>query len=1195
MTNGILNSSMEPTARWESPEIDQEAVKMFLGERLRFPYASNVIAPNRMMKSAMSEQLATYDENDMTKSGIPTRELINLYEKFADGGFGTIVTGCIMINGKDIEAPGNVIIDKELDSDERRSAFQEWAQCTKRSGSIIIAQLFHPGKYAADLPHKTDFDINKLTRNQIGELINQYAYAASYAQQCGFNGVEISCAYFFALGQLITSGSNTRSDEFGGELDNRAKILFKIIQAIRMKISKPSRFVIGLKLFCGNFEPDYKEETFGEFIHNVEVTVSHNYRYVSASFLTSLELIALSFGLVTTAKTGFDYITVTGGHYNLIKDLKRGDDPKKCEYFYQKFVLTMKKHLTRTKLFMNGGFVTVGDMLAAVQNGWAAGISLARPVAAEPDLPKRLLAGEVKGATKSLFEPLDYAVEKEFAGSQLWQHGYLITVMDASNPDHVEQFKKDLHFHEKQRSQAAANGGDLVIGYPKTILHPELLDEDMLRRIQQSEAKTVSSEVITSDEQPPEPEAGVVPLTGKVDDAQNELVEEETIHVTKKQLDYGAACDLQENTVEDSIHTVVKRHENVDDVGVEIIEETIEKVVLTQSDFSEPPPSEPAEAPSQKQEVEDVGKGHDDDVDILNAAVKAVDSSFNDAKCALESAFEKGVKLVDEVVKDVTEALQKEDAQETNKETRHEEELPLSKEPETKEATEVISGLSDDDKPIISGVVEEVKDTGDESLKTVEQENPEDMTTGSEGEKHLMTANEDSVVGGEGNAVDENVVEEVMRKEICNVMTASFIEESRSPETELSPGKGDEKFTDASESQDGKDVITESTDQCKLPEDHFTGSVLETHAPEGVTEAYIPKDTAEEGHIPESKSEQISEKDDETHKLGGLSDSDQLCENVSNDIKNASLAGTTISGDVTAVGQIREDRTIEDIRDQHLEGFLPENGATQPGWDGLSSDADQCKVSSTTYSTTLFGSTLMDGGNGETVVYEEYYDKHTIPGQSPQETYHSKIYGIPSGDESMDIKSGEKQIEPEFESKKSFTDSITSAKGHGLTGFISSALPDSVQNLISSTRDKFDEMLSEGNGKQQPEMQFTVKTEEMIGDDGRKYEVHTENYTTTVTDHRLSSGFEDAKTFLTDDSDKFKIPDNDLAGGPAEIHRSSETTITTVTSHRSLCCLVLLRRDSYSGHLDLRILTGYRSGVVNRFIILELRIELKGK
>lgn len=43
--------------------------------------------------------MATYEQNDMVKSGIPTRELINLYEKFADGGFGIIITGAVMVNG----------------------------------------------------------------------------------------------------------------------------------------------------------------------------------------------------------------------------------------------------------------------------------------------------------------------------------------------------------------------------------------------------------------------------------------------------------------------------------------------------------------------------------------------------------------------------------------------------------------------------------------------------------------------------------------------------------------------------------------------------------------------------------------------------------------------------------------------------------------------------------------------------------------------------------------------------------------------------------------------------------------------------------------------------------------------------------------------------------------------------------------
>ncbi|VBB32755.1 unnamed protein product [Acanthocheilonema viteae] len=1034
--------------------------------------------------------MATYDKNDMKKSGIPTRELINLYEKFADGGFGTIVTGCIMINGKDIEAPGNVIIDQELDSEERQNAFKEWTQCAKRSGSIIIAQLFHPGKYAADLPHKTDFNINKLTRKKIGELINDYAYAASYAQQCGFNGVEISCTYFFALGQLITSNDNIRNDEFGGELDNRAKILFKIIQAIRMKICKPSRFVIGLKLFCGNFEPDYNIDTFGEFVHNVE-------------------------------KTGFDYIAITGGHYNLIKDLKRDDDPKKCEYFYQNFILTMRKHLTRTKLFMNGGFVTLEDMIAAVRDGWAAGIALARPVAAEPDLPKRLFSGEVKGATKSLFEPADYSVEIKFAGSQLWQHGYLLTVMDASNPDHIEQFKKDLHFHEKQK--LAASDDELVIGYPKTIIHPELLDEDMLKLIQQPLKQKISTETVTLDKHATEDE-----LTTKPDDTERELIEEETHHVMKKQLDYGAPGDLQENTVEESIRTVIKRHENLADVGVDIIEETIEKVILTQSDFSEPPQSDLAQLPMEDVQA-DVNK-HDDET------AETLDANFNDVQTALEATFKEDVAVVDEMVQDISEELHKDnEGAIADKDEQHVETLSPTQQSEIKETAEVISGLSDDDKPIISGIVEEVRNTTNDTMKSMEHS--ENSIT--ENEKYPMT-DRDTSVGGENYDVDENPVEEVMRKEIygvSNQMTTSFMENSMAHHTELSPGKGDEQFTDASEFQDMEEHHEiRSTNRDK--EDHLQHrseeDMIETHASEGVTEAYIPKDITED-YIPEGAEERFLEKTDETDMTRGLIDNHFHDDNMSKDVLQSE---TTIAKDMTTDNHVEEYPIAEK---QH-----PESGVSQPGWDELSGEADHYKISSTTYST-LFGSTLMSG-NGDSVAYEEYYDKHSVPGQSPEETYHSKIYEIPNA-ESKDIQNAEKlsneQIQSEFDTEKSLTDNSATAHRHGLTGFISSALPDSVQNLITSTRNKFDEILSESDGKHhQPDLQFTMKTEEIMDDGGRKYEVHTESYA----DHRSSSDFGDTKVFLADDSDKFKMHDDDLTSRSANIHHSTETTITTVTS-----------------------------------------------
>ncbi|EFO26023.1 hypothetical protein LOAG_02467, partial [Loa loa] len=977
-----------------------------------------------------------------------------------------------------------------------------------------------PGKYAADLPHKTDFNINKLTQKQIGDLINEYAYAASYAQKCGFNGVEISCTYFFALGQLITSSDNTRNDEFGGNLDNRAKILFKIIQAIRMKISKPSRFVIGLKLFCGNFEPDYNDDEFGEFIHNVE-------------------------------KTGFDYIAITGGQYDLIKDLKRGDDPKKCEYFYQKFVLTMRKHLTRTKLFMNGGFVTLTEIIAAIRNGWAAGVSLARPVAAEPDLPKKLFAGEVKSATKSLFEPMDYSVEIKFAGSQLWQHGYSLTVMDASNPDHIELFKKDLHLHEKQKL-LASNDNETVIGYPKTILHPELLDEDMLKRIQQS--KVIDSTVAaTLDEQPVK-----IGVTTKMDDdMESMLIEDETHHMMKKQLDYGAPGDLQENTVEDSIHKVVKRHENLADVGVDIIEETIEKVIVTQSDFTEPTQLKPTESEKQEVQADDVIK-YDDG--ILNAAAETVDASFSDVKTVLEATFKEDLKIVDEVVKDISEGLRKEDEEisteaATDKDEQHEKTLSPTQQSEIKGTTEVISGLSDDDKPIISGIVEEVRNANDDTMKpmeeqTAEQEKIENTIT--ENEKHPMIDREPPV-GDENYAIDENVVEEVMRKEIYDgvsaEMTTSFMDDPMAHQTELTPGKGDEQFTDASGFQDteGHHELTESTD--KEQQDHSKDDTV-GYAPEGVTEAYIPKETTED-HIPEGMEEQFLEKTDGTDTTEDLTDK-HFHEDIGSDVKSGSQSEATISKDMTADDHDHV-QEYPIVKDQHPEG-LQEGEVDQAGLNELSGEANHYNVSSATYST-LFGSTLM-GENEERVVYDEYNIKRSVPGQSPEETYRGEIYGISSG-ESKDMESGEhissekvdlNQVEPEFDADKSAMDHSTATHRFGLTGFISSALPDSVQNLISSTRSKFDEMLSEGDGKHQPDLQFTMKTEEMMGDDGRKYEVHTESYTVSNADHRLSSDFGDTKAFLTGDSDKFKVDDDNLTGGSTDTHHSVETTITTMTS-----------------------------------------------
>ncbi|VDM22929.1 unnamed protein product [Wuchereria bancrofti] len=768
------------------------------------------------------------------------------------------------------------------------------------------------------------------------------------------------------------------------------------------------------------------------------------------------------------------------------------------------------------------------------------------------DLPKRLLAGEVKSATKSLFEPMDYSVEIKFAGSQLWQHGYLLTVMDASNPDHIEQFKKDLHLHEKQK---LADVDELIIGYPKTIVHPELLDEDMLKRIQQLSKSTESTKAMIDEEGGAENE----PITG-MDDTENVMIEEETHHVMKKQLDYGASGDLQENTVEDSIHTVVKRHENSADIGVDIIEETIEKVILTKSDFSEPPQSEPVESSMlQDAQPDDIIKN---DNDFLNTTTEKVDDSFNDMK----TSFTEDLKLRDEMVNNVDEGLHKENEERNaiavdNVEEEHEITLPSNEQSETKEAAEVISGLSDDDKPIISGIVEEVRDANDDdTMKSMEQnagnESAENPIT--ENEKYLMKDKEPSV-GDENCAIDENAVEEVMHKEIYNIsteMTTSFMEDSMAHQIEQSNGKDNEQFANDSEYHDteGYHEIRQSNEKDKQDylQDHFENDVIEgSHTSEGVTEAYIPKDITED-HISEGIEEDFLEKTDGTDITKGLTDN-HFHENLDNGINNDSRSEAIITKDVIVDNHLEEYPTAKDFKDQHLEGFL-EDRINQPGWNELSNEANHYKVSSPTYST-LFGSTLM-GENGKSVVYEEYYDKHSVPGQSPDETYRSEIYGIPS-DEAKDAKNDENllsekvdinEVQTKFDVDKSGIDNSITTHRHGLTGFISSAIPDSVQNLISSTRNKFGEMLSEDDGKHEPDLQFTMKTEEMMGDDGRRYEVHTESYTISSGDDRLSSDFGDTKAFLAGVSDKFESHDDNLTGGSIDTHHSTESTITTITT-----------------------------------------------
>lgn len=91
----------------------------------------------------MSELISSYSSTDLKASGIPTQRVINLYEKFGNGGFGVLLTGNIAVCHNHIEAPGNMAISIEGDSRECRLQFRRLAEAGKSAGSLLIGQLNH--------------------------------------------------------------------------------------------------------------------------------------------------------------------------------------------------------------------------------------------------------------------------------------------------------------------------------------------------------------------------------------------------------------------------------------------------------------------------------------------------------------------------------------------------------------------------------------------------------------------------------------------------------------------------------------------------------------------------------------------------------------------------------------------------------------------------------------------------------------------------------------------------------------------------------------------------------------------------------------------------------------------------------------------------------------------------------------------
>ena len=117
-----------------------------LSEQVTLPFSGRV-AKNRFLKAPMTERLCSWNapsEPDITTRGVPTPAYTHLYERWGEGGIGIIVSGNTMVKYDAVEAFGNPILCD--DHDGRVGKYAEVVKGAKKEGSLIVAQLSHPGR-----------------------------------------------------------------------------------------------------------------------------------------------------------------------------------------------------------------------------------------------------------------------------------------------------------------------------------------------------------------------------------------------------------------------------------------------------------------------------------------------------------------------------------------------------------------------------------------------------------------------------------------------------------------------------------------------------------------------------------------------------------------------------------------------------------------------------------------------------------------------------------------------------------------------------------------------------------------------------------------------------------------------------------------------------------------------------------------
>jgi len=332
---------------------------------------NGVSLANRFVRSATWEGMAGTD-------GSCSPELIKIMAKLAEGGVGLIITSHAYVSPEGQAGPWQMGIH----SDEMLPGLARMAEAVHRAGGKIVVQLAHAGCYSAAKitgleplgPSVSGSEkiprCRVITKEEIRVLCEAFGKAAARAKSAGFDGVQIHAAHGYLLSEFLSPFFNRRTDEYGGCIENRTRIVLDVLRSVRTAV--------------GDGYPVLIKVNSEDFVDG-GLSVDDMLRVAEMLEGAGIDAVEMSGGTIYAS-----------GAYSAIR---QGDpDTPEKEVYYRDAAVRFKEKIG-VPLMLVGGIRSLEVAEGLIAGGVADYISLSRPLIREPGLIGRWRDGDRRRAT----------------------------------------------------------------------------------------------------------------------------------------------------------------------------------------------------------------------------------------------------------------------------------------------------------------------------------------------------------------------------------------------------------------------------------------------------------------------------------------------------------------------------------------------------------------------------------------------------------------------------------------------------------------------------------------------------------------------------------------------------------------------------------------------------------------------------